>query len=78
MAHGIFIDGRRPKSKKQLKEAVAENPASVRFENTSMHGGSDHGVDDAPDGLTFVGPDPYTKRNFYGSISRKNGKVSVK
>lgn len=76
---GIFINYNRPKSKKAVKEACAENPASVRIEATSMFGNEYDGpVADAPDGkYSFVGPDPYTKRNFYGTITITNGKVKV-
>lgn len=78
MSHGVFINGRRPKSKKEVKEAIQAKPDSVYFENTSMLGGKDYSLKDVPDGLTFVGPDPFTKRNFYGSISRKGDKIVIK
>ena len=77
---GIFINGVRPRTKKQVKEAVANAPASVRIEATSMFGNEFDGpVSDMPIGkqVTFVGPDPYTKRNFYGTIRRLPGKVVV-
>lgn len=76
---GIFIIGVRPKSKKEVKEAVKEIPHKVRIECTSLHGGYDGSVENAPDGeYPFVGPDPFTKRNFYGTITKKQGKVTVK
>jgi hypothetical protein len=76
---GIFINGKRPKSKKAVKEACAGFD-SVRLEATSMFGNEYDGfVSSAPDGTyTFVGPDPYTKRSFYGNIIVKDGKVTVK
>ncbi len=76
--HGVFISNRRPSSKKEIKEVMATNPERVTFENTSMHGGSDYDGTNVPDGLTFVGPDPYKKRAFYGAISRKGERVTVK
>lgn len=81
MSQGIFIERRRPKSKKEVKEAVAENPGSVRLEATSFHPGSEYDgpVDEAPDGIHyFVGPDPFTSRKFYGQVIVKDGTVKVK
>lgn len=76
---GLFISGRRPTSKKQVKEAVTTTPEKVRIESTSLYGGYDGSVSSAPDGsYHFVGPDPYTKRSFCGVITVKAGKVSVK
>lgn len=76
---GIFINSGRPKSKKAIKEAVA-NGTSVSLEATSFFGNEYGGsVYSAPDGTYyFVGPDPYTKRNFYGTIVVANGKITVK
>jgi hypothetical protein len=77
---GIFINYRRPASKKAVKEAVAANPGSVQLEATSMLGNEYEGpVDTAPSGkYTFVGPDPYNKRSFYGTIVVKaDGTVKV-
>lgn len=78
---GIFVNGQRPRSKKQIKEAVAANPGSVAIEATSMFGNEYGGpADQAPEGQTvyFVGPDPYTARNFYGQITRKGDKVTIR
>jgi hypothetical protein len=103
---GIYINGRRPKSKKEVKEAIgraidyANQPTSapmtvgaileakttrtkppvVRLEATFLFGNEYDGpVSEAPDGTyTFVGPDPYTSRKFYGTITKSNGKVTVK
>lgn len=80
---GVFVDGRRPKSKKAVKEAVADNPERVSLEATSLHGGEFDGrVSELPVGgrvQYFVGPDPYTARNFYGQVFKNAaGKVVVK
>jgi hypothetical protein len=93
--HGIYLHGRRPKSKAELKRAIAEDgfdPYSVVLEATSLFGGEfdgslakaerslsgDYDVDaEGPrfrNGLTFVGPDPYTKRSFYGTVSWSESK----
>jgi len=80
MSDGIYINGRRPKSKKEIKDALATNPASVSIECTSIMGGFEGSVAYLPEGkeITFAGPCPHTKRNFYGTISRKGDKVTVK
>lgn len=77
--YGIYVMGERPTSKKLIKVTAAECPSKVRLEATSIHGNEYDGMlDSAPDGTyTFVGPDPYTKRNFYGNIVIRNGKVKV-
>lgn len=77
---GIYLKGyTRPKSKKQVKELVAQGE-KVILEATSVFGNEYGGpVSDAPDGTYyFVGPDPYTSRKFYGSITVKGGKATVK
>lgn len=67
---GVYINGQRPRSKKAIKEAVA-NGDIVTLEATSMFGNEYSGpVNAAPVGrYNFVGPDPFTKRNFYGSFN---------
>jgi hypothetical protein len=78
---GIYINGHRPKSKKAVREAVATNPASVELEATSLFGNEYGGpVADMPEGETIyiVGPDPFTKRNFYGQVTRKGTAIRVK
>lgn len=79
---GIFVDGKRPQSKKAVKEAVASFPERVRIEATSLFGNEYDGrVSEAPQGTyTFVGPDPYTSRKFYGNlfVTVKNGQRTYK
>lgn len=67
---GLFVDGLRPKSKKAVKEAIAAS-VPVRLQATSLFGDEYQGsVYDAPSGeYYFVGPDPYTDRRFYGTIT---------
>ena len=75
---GLFVNYHRPPTKKAVKEAVAADPAKVLIECTSMFGGYDGPITLAPDGrYDFVGPDPYTRRNFYGSITVKDGTYKV-
>lgn len=77
MTQGIFVDGSRPKSKKQIKET---HPARIRIEATSIMGNEYDGpASEMPEGQTvyFVGPDPSTSRKFYGQIKRKGDKVTV-
>ena len=82
---GIFInlkDGveRRPKSKKEVRELAAISPEAIWIEGTSFFDPWSGKATEIPEGttITFVGPDPYTKRNFYGNITRKGDKVTVK
>lgn len=79
---GIFIDGRRPKSKKEIREVVALDAARVTCEATSLYPGTEYDgiVANMPVGkvITFVGPDPYHKRNFYGSITKTPKGIVVK
>ncbi|MFJ1700443.1 hypothetical protein ACIOHC_36230 [Streptomyces sp. NPDC088252] len=72
---GAYIDGERPKTKKALTDALANNPGSVRFDRTSPLDGSDGKAiagDAIPetDTLTVTGPDPYTSRKWYASVKR--------
>lgn len=73
MTQGIYINAHRPKSKKAIKEAIAAGTV-VYAEGTgnSFFPGSEYDgpVDCAPVGtvITFVGPDPYRDRRFYGTI----------
>lgn len=75
MTDGIFIqDGgnwRRPKSKKEIREAKVEN---ISIEGTSLYSPISGSLSDRekfPVGskVTFVGPDPYSNRKFYGTIT---------
>jgi len=77
---GIFINGKRPKSKKDIKDALLTAPHTVVIESTSMFGGFGGSALDMPEGIeiAFVGPDPYTRRSFYGTLSRKGMNVKVK
>lgn len=75
---GIYVNGRRPTSKRAVREALASDPANVRAEATSMHGGEYGGTmatSVAPVGTVvhFVGPDPYTSRRFYGTATLRPG-----
>lgn len=79
--YGIQLsNGRRPASKKAIRETLA-NGHSVYLENTSLFGGDSGSTRDiAPGTYTFVGPCPYTARRFYGNIvvAVKGGVRTVK
>ncbi len=83
MTQGIFINGSRPKSKKQIKEYVdnlyvegtdTTDPFGIVIERTSMFGNEFDGSLARAERLDnlgpfyFVGPDPRTSRKFYGTI----------
>lgn len=79
---GLYLKGYiRPASKKAVKEALAVSADNVTAEATSVFGNEYGGlISDMPDNseVHFVGPDPYTKRNFYGTITRKGDKFTVR
>jgi hypothetical protein len=87
---GLFIvdleteRDRRPKSKKEIKDAVKANELDrISVEATSFFGNEYEGeLTGAPAGtITAVGPDPHTKRNFYLTLEVKvaeDGTRSVK
>jgi hypothetical protein len=81
---GIFINGRRPASKKAVREAIAADQNAVRIEATSMFGNEREGsiADLIAAGfvgrIDFVGPCPFTSRKFYGNLHFSPGKVVVK
>lgn len=75
MTDGIYInDGgnwRRPKSKKEIKSTPF---GSIEVEGTSLHTPVSGNLGDRekfPVGskITFVGPDPYSDRKFYGTLT---------
>lgn len=80
---GAAVNGRRPASKKALKEALRDAPATVEFDSTAMMGPRAGEVisatveDVAGYTLSVTGPDPYTARNWYASVSVKAGKLSL-
>lgn len=81
---GVKIDGRRPKSKKEIRETLADSVlrSSVSFDVTSAfgeHAGRTFYFEDLPTNctVTFVGPDPYANRKFYGTldVTHHNGEL---
>lgn len=76
---GIYVNFQRAKTKKALKEAVADPVAHVALEATSMFGNEyDGNLLDAPNGrYSVVGPDPYTDRRWYATITVADGGVKV-
>lgn len=70
---GAYVEGERAPSKKALREAVKAHPESVRFDLTSQFDGQgDWTPEDVGPGVTLsvVGPDPYTSRRWYASVTR--------
>ena len=79
MSDGIYLGNRRPKSKKAVREAVAAGD-DVVLEITRFGYEENKSVSELADGqYHFVGPDPYSKRDFYGTIKvvTKNGERKV-
>jgi hypothetical protein len=77
---GLFVNGRRPKSKAEVRKALAADPRSVVVERTSHFGGGYSGpAADMPESaiVYFVFPCPYTARKAYGTLSKSGGKLRV-
>lgn len=79
---GIYIDSFRPKSKKAVKEAVESmDHMDIYIEATSVFGNEFAGsliAMPSNSKVSFVGPDPYNDRKFYGTITKDNeGNVKV-
>lgn len=74
---GAEINGVPAKTKKALKEAMQSAPETVVFYSTSdFTTGAWYGHHlPKDDKLQVVGPDPYTKRVWYATVT-DNGKVS--
>jgi hypothetical protein len=74
-------NGSRIKSKKQLKELLKADPKGVYFDGTGLFDAtSGYRGHEIPVGLklSVVGPDPYSQRNWYASIERRdNGTYKV-
>ena len=78
---GVLINGTPIATKTALKRAAATDPAGVQFYSTSELGGRFEGpLSEIPAGITLsvVGPDPYTRRTWYASITRTGQKVAVR
>ena len=76
---GIFVNYQRAKTKKALKEAIANNLSSVTLEATSVFGNEYNGsLESAPDDtFTIVGPDPYRDRKWYVTIKKSGSIIKV-
>jgi hypothetical protein len=71
---GAYVDNKRPRSKKALKDALNGAPGTVRFDSTALFGEQFNGsAGEIPDGVTLsvCGPDPYTARNWHANVIRK-------
>ena len=80
---GAYVNGLRPNSKAALRRALTDGVSRVAFDVTSPLGPrpgatiSATAEDIGDDRLCLVGPDPFTKRNFYGTVSIVKGEVKV-
>jgi len=79
MTQGIWVNAKRPKYKKDLKQALIDNQL-ISLEATSFFGNEYSGpIHEAPDGTyTIVGPDPERARNWYANIIKKGDKIIIK
>lgn len=84
----LSSNGQRIPTKKALKDAVQRyndgQDDAVGFDQTSMvQSEAVPGLAmcaDLKEGtiMSVVGPDPYSKRSWYASVERKNGRIKVK
>jgi hypothetical protein len=78
---GVYVDGRNPRSKKEIKDRIANGDLeAIEIYSTSRLGPAFRGgsLDEVSDGdYLFCGPDPYATRTFYGTISKRNGRIKV-
>lgn len=78
MSHYINAGARNPAtgalfpSKKALREAIRDTPGDVLVFGTSAFTLGDYRADEIPAGVNFsiVGPDPYTSRKYYATLTR--------
>lgn len=82
MTYRAYIDGKNPKTKKELKDAIKANPTSenIFFENLNLLGETRHAyLSNFPPGrvVDVVGPDPERDRRWYATVQLVNGKVIV-
>lgn len=74
---GVWVGGMRPASKTAVQRAIAAGE-DIRFDVTSAFntGPVFYRLSEIPEGtvLDIVGPDPYTKRSWYGTATSKGVK----
>ena len=74
---GVFVNGERPRFKKDLAAALTDAPETVTFQQTAPMSSTEYdGVaTDAPSGqdLFVCGPDVYVKRDWYATCRREPG-----
>lgn len=75
----VGVTGLPIPTKKALRDALSQDPVSVRFYSTSPMGPQFNGhvgnLADEATVLTVCGPDPFRKRNWWANIKIKDGKV---
>lgn len=82
-SHSTYVQGGASfagtQTKTTLKKLLKESPNSVTLYGTSPMGPQFSGpASELPDGTCFnvVGPDPYTKRDWYASVYKgRNGQL---
>lgn len=81
------LHGEHFASKAAIKRALADDPSMVRFTEigtvangfTDTHWSPEELAAELAHGktLTIVGPDPYTKRTYYGSLRASKGALRI-
>ncbi len=68
-------------TKKALKDALAHTPANVNLYSTSAFGNSEGAIgSELVEGVkyTVTGPNPFTNRKWYATVTKTGDKVTVK
>ena len=74
MSLQAYVNGRKPTSKRALRDAVKATPDAVVFQDTAMIGNRGRlTVAELTPSDVIVGPDVYSDRRWYANI--RNGKV---
>lgn len=77
---GAYVAGERPRTKRELREALRTVPHLVTFDCTALDkSGVTMTPADITDGSTVMqvtGPDPYTRRTWYARCMRVGGRYT--
>lgn len=76
---GALVNGKRPATKKALRDALTQDPTQVTFDGVSPFKPFAGRVTDLPAGdkLQVTGPDPFRTRNWYATVTIVGGNVKV-
>lgn len=75
--HGVTVRGKWPQSKQEIRQALKEDPRSVKIIPSSVHAEYSGPLPDLPlrAKITFAAPDFQADRRFFGTIRWRFGKL---